>query len=85
MTKLSSTFFSVTVKYLIIHPKAYWNQHYVYKGEGTESGIRWGAEKEKQCRYSFLHVDIQAVIKVYVPVATVSGGDGERQGFELRG
>lgn len=42
-------------------------------------------EKGKQCRCSFLHIDIQAVITVYVPVTTVSGGNGERHGFELRG
>lgn len=36
-------------------------------------------------RYRFLHIDTQVVITVYVPATSVSGENGERQGFKLGG
>lgn len=45
---------------------------------GTEGGVGWGEEKGKQYKYRFLHIDTQAVITVYVPATTVSGGEMER-------
>lgn len=48
-------------------------------GEGKRKG------KQYKVRYRFLHIDTQAVITVYVPATSVSGENGERQGFKLGG
>lgn len=51
------------------------------KGGGQ---VREKKGKQYKVRYRFLHIDTQAVT-VYVPATSVSGGNGERQGFELGG